>query len=120
MPSLRTPLIQITGLALAMTVLLPLASFSAMDTQLFWFLAAYALPITLVLWITADLKARGRSPPFDLPFLLLVAFPISLFWYCISTRGWRGLLLALGLLVLVYLPSIATSIMWIAWAIVSS
>ncbi len=110
LPWFRSPLVQITGLALAMTVLLPVAAIGAMDSHLLWFLAVYALPITLVLWIAADMKDHGRTPPFDMPFLLLLAFPISLFWYCISTRGWRGLALALGLLGLVYLPTMAVAV----------
>ena len=122
MPSLRSPLVQIIGFALAMTVLLPLASLGAIamvgpQSYLVWFVAAYALPITLVLWIAADMKDHGQTPPFDMPFLLLLAFPISLFWYCISTRGWRGLLLAMGLIALVYLPAMAAAIVSVALAI---
>jgi hypothetical protein len=34
-------------------------------------------------------------------------------------RGWQGLLLAVGLFVLSYLPAISTSVAWTGWAIVS-
>ncbi len=98
---LKSPLVQITGLALALTVLLPLAVASGMDragpeANLFWAIAVRAVPLTLVLWIAADMREHHRTPPFDLPFLLLLAFSVSLFWYCAWTRGWHGLLLACG------------------------
>src|SRR5262245_40707976 len=113
MPWLKSPLVQITGLALAMTVLLPLAVAAGIGrtgplADVFWSLALRAVPITLVLWVAADMREHHRTPPFDLPFLLLLAFPISLFWYCMSTRGWYGLLLALGLFAVACLPAIAT------------
>ncbi len=116
---LRSPLVQITGLALAMTVLLPIAYVGAANLPgplpfLVLGFAAYAVPITLVLWVPADMKDRGRTPPFDLPFLLLLVFPLSLFWYCIWTRGWQGMLLALGLYVVACLPAIATEFTRIA------
>jgi hypothetical protein len=82
-----------------------------------WFVASYALPIALVLWVTADMRAHGRTPPFDLPFLLLLVFPISLFWYCIWTRGWPGLLLAMGLFAVACLPAFVTEFARIAAAV---
>ena len=124
MPWFRSPLVQITGLALAMTVLLPMAYVGAANLPgplpyVLWFLTAYAVPIVLVLWIAADMKARGRTPAFDLPFLLLLVFPISLFWYCIWTRGWLGMLLALGLYVVACLPVIATEFTRIALVVLA-
>lgn len=124
MPWLRSPLAQITGLSLVMAVAQPVVAISGVNPVipaplLVGLFLGYALPVTVVLWIAADMVERGRTPCFDLPFLLLMAFPVSLFWYCISTRGWRGLLLALGLLMLVYLPPIATDVMRFAWAIMS-
>jgi hypothetical protein len=120
---LKSPLVQITGLALAMTafqVVAVIGGFNALASLPIFvgLFLAYALPVTLVLWIAADMKDRGRTPCFDLPFLLLMAFPISLFWYCISTRGWYGLLLASGLFAVACLPSLATDFVRIAWAIV--
>jgi hypothetical protein len=34
------------------------------------------------------------------------AFPLSLLWYCLWSRGWRGLLLLLGLASLVFFPAL--------------
>ena len=124
MPWLKSPLAQITGLSLVMAVFQPIVATSGINSVvpvpvLVGLFLSYALPVTVVLWIAADIVERGRTPCFDLPFLLLLAFPISLFWYCISTRGWRGLLLALGLLMLVCLPSLSTDIARIAVAIVA-
>jgi len=124
MPWLKSPLAQITGLSLVMTVVRPVLSISGIDPGVpapyfMGLFLGYALPVTVVLWIAADIVERGRTPCFDLPFLLLLAFPISLFWYCISTRGWRGLLLAMGLVALVCLPATATEIVRFALSIVS-
>jgi len=125
MPWLKSPLAQITGLSLVMTIVRPVVAISGIDPVvpapvLVGLFLSYALPVTVVIWIAADMVERGQTPCFDLPFLLLLAFPISLFWYCIWSRGWRGLLLALGLLMLVYLPPTATDIVRFAWAIVTS
>ena len=124
MPWLKSPLAQITGLSLVMAVLQSVVAISGVNPVvpapfLVGVFLSFALPVTVVLWIAADMVERGRTPCFDLPFLLLLAFPISLFWYCIWSRGWRGLLLALGLLMLVYLPSTVTDIARLAWAMVS-
>jgi hypothetical protein len=123
MPWLKSPLAQIAGLSLAMAVLMPLAvpgatrHFIAYSTL--GVMMMYAVPIALAHWMAADLRARGRTPPFELPFLLMIVWPLSLFWYCIWTRGPQGLLLALGLFFLAYLPYIATSVFWLAWLLLT-
>lgn len=67
-------------------------------------LLQYAVPVTLLAWIAADAKERRRTPCFDFGFFLLATWPLSLFWYCGRTRGWRGAALASGLLLLCYVP----------------
>ena len=105
----KSPLTEITGLSLAMAVLQPVAMWGAGAHVILAFafavISSYAIPIVLATWIAADLRARRRTPCFELPFLLLLVWPISLFWYCIWTRGWQGFFLALGLVVMGYLPT---------------
>lgn len=68
------------------------------------FLMQYAVPVALLAWIMADAKERRRTPCFDFGFFLLATWPLSLFWHCWLTRGWRGLALAAGLLLLGNVP----------------
>jgi hypothetical protein len=111
-------------LAAAMTLLVPLASVAAGNSPelgtLLGAIVTYAIPITLALWIPADLRSRGRTPPFELPFLLLLCWPVSLVWYCVWTRGWTGLGLAMGLAILPYVPVVFTAAIWFAWLVVAS
>jgi hypothetical protein len=69
-----------------------------------WLLMQYAVPVALIAWIAADAKERRRTPCFDFGLFLLALWPLSLFGYCIATRGWRGLALAVGLLLLCSVP----------------
>jgi hypothetical protein len=77
------------------------------------------LPVMTVLWVAADMRSRGKTPPFELPFLLLLCWPLSLAWYCVWTRGWPGLLLAIGLFLMTYLPHLAVFITFAVWLIVT-
>jgi hypothetical protein len=121
---LKSPLAQIAGMSVGMAVLLPVAGVGAMNRAfpaplLFFAILGYALPVTIALWVAADLRSRGHTPCFDLPFLLLLAWPVSILWYCLWTRGWRGLLLWIGLLLLAYLPATATDIARFAGAVLA-
>jgi hypothetical protein len=119
----KSPLTEITGLALAMAVLLPVSAIGADNHPILMIalagIGAYAIPTLTAIWVAADLKERRRTPCFELPFLLLIAWPVSLFWYCIWTRGWQGLALALGLVALSYLPTLTMGVTWIALQVVS-
>jgi hypothetical protein len=42
----------------------------------------------------------------------LLLFPLSLAWYCLWSRGWRGLLVLLALLALWLLPYAAAIAFW--------
>jgi hypothetical protein len=45
--------------------------------------------------------------------LVLVGFPLSVAWYLLSTRGWRGLII-LGVFVALYLiPWLCAAALWI-------
>src|SRR5688500_19952149 len=112
MPWPKSPLAEVACLAVGMAVLQPVAALGAAThivlAVAFAAISGYAIPIVLATWTAADLRARGRTPSFELPFLLLLAWPVSLLCYCIWTRGWHGLLLAIGLIVLSYLPTFTT------------
>ena len=109
MPGPKSMLGEIVLLAVALGVLGPgyfvvAAARGQAPLMLAWFSMQYAVPVALLAWIAADAKERRRTPCFDFGLFLLVLWPLSLFWYCIATRGWRGLALAVGLYLVCGVP----------------
>jgi hypothetical protein len=116
---LAHPISQIAILSAGMAILLPVYGIAqAMNPSpaapVVMFAAQYALPITIILWIASEARDRRQTPCFDFTFWLLVFWPLSLFWWCIKTRGWWGVLVALGLLVLASVPAVFATMMDIA------
>src|SRR5438094_970281 len=63
----------------------------------------------LVFWMDADARRFRRLPCYDFGLLAAVSFPLSLFWYCLWSRGWRGvrmLLLLFGLWLAPYIIAV--------------
>jgi hypothetical protein len=122
MPWWKSPLPQILLFAAALAVLQPaywLAEAVRGRTPLAGaeIVFRWSLPVVQVLWIMADDRQYRRTPYFDYGYLLLILWPFSLFWYCSRTRGWRGLGLALGLVLLTLVPLVATALVSAAWMI---
>lgn len=102
-------------LALTVAVTVFQCAYVLTGTQSSWLgqvLAGMALPLFLVMWIEADASRLRRYPCHDFGLFLVLTFPLSLFWYCCWSRGWRGLLLFLGLLVLMYVPAVFAGVLW--------
>jgi hypothetical protein len=75
-------------------------------------LLSYLGPLAVMLWIVEDAHERRRTPCFDFGYFVFVTYPMSLVWYCISTRGWRGWLLVFAVLGIVYVPSFVATMAW--------
>lgn len=75
-------------------------------------LLSYLGPLAVVLWIVEDAHERRRTPCFDFGYFVFFTYPMSLVWYCLSTRGWRGWLLVFAVLGIVYVPSFVATIAW--------
>jgi hypothetical protein len=108
---LAHPISQIAILSAGMAILLPtymVAQFvnPSASSPVVLLIARYAVPIAIVLWIASEARDRRQTPCFDFTFWLLVFWPLSLFWWCIKTRGWWGVLVAFGLLLLAGVPGI--------------
>jgi len=71
------------------------------------------LGLALVLWMMMDARARHRTPCYDFGFLVAVFFPVSLVWYVLWTRGWKGLLTLVGLIGLWFVPWLTAMAAWI-------
>ena len=70
----------------------------------FEYLASGAFCVLILFWIVADARSRNLVPCFDFGFLCYAFFPTSLVWYCLWSRGWRGLLTLLLLASLWVVP----------------
>jgi hypothetical protein len=68
--------------------------------------------LLVVLWVDADARRRRRLPCYDFGFLAYVFFPLSVAWYCLWSRGWRGLLLLAALLALYMAPYALSALLW--------
>lgn len=108
---LTSPFARIAWTAAAVTVLL-VAFFASGAPPLAMILLGYLGPLAAVLWIVEDARQKRRTPCFDFGYFLLVTYPFSLVWHCVSTRGWRGLLLLLAVLGIVYAPYFVATIAW--------
>lgn len=125
MPWWKLPLAQIVLFAAAMAALQPVywlaeAARGRMPLALANILFGWSLVLVQVLWIMADDREYCRRPCFDYGYFLLILWPFSLFWYCIRTRGWRGLGLSVGLVLLTIVPGLTTGCVAITWNIVQA
>jgi hypothetical protein len=63
--------------------------------------------IMLATWVVADKRMSARSEPsFDQGAFVLFLLPIYVPYYFVSTRGWRGLLILVAMLILFLLITI--------------
>jgi hypothetical protein len=77
-------------------------------------LTSYSLSLFLIWWVVTDVRReRGHLPCHDFGFLIGITLPISLAWYLIWSRGWKGLLSLAFFGALMYLPWLATAIAWL-------
>jgi hypothetical protein len=62
----------------------------------------------LIAWLTSDpLIPASKRPSLDFGWFVWMTFPFFAAWLLISTRGWRGAGVLLGLVVLMLAPQIA-------------
>ena len=78
----------------------------------------YLGQLAVVLWIVEDAHAQRRTPCFDFGYFVLVTYPFSLVWYCVSTRGCRRWLLVLAVLGIVYVPTFVATFAWAIFSVI--
>lgn len=65
----------------------------------------------LAYWVVLDARKGHRIPCFDFGLYCYLLLPVTLPWYCIWSRGWRGvslILLLYGITILPYLVEVMT------------
>ena len=75
-------------------------------------LSMMAPSLAVVFWVDADARSRRCVPCYDFGILIALFFPVSLFWYALWSRGGWGLLSAIALTGLMYVPSFSAIAVW--------
>ena len=80
----------------------------------------FLLTALVATWVVADAQKSSRArPSFDHGWFVLIAFPIYVPYYLISTRRWRRGLLILGAIILLFmLPWIMELFVWFVETII--
>jgi len=75
-------------------------------------LIALSFGFFVVLWVIRDARERGCTPCFDFGFLVFAGFPVSVVWYLVWTRGWRGFITVGIFLGLYLIPWLCALVLW--------
>jgi hypothetical protein len=113
---ITNPLAPLLTFSLALTALLvTYLAVGLAPSLLFELLASFCWSILVALWIVTDARRRTAVPCFDFGFFCYLFLPLAFPWYCIWSRGWRGLLTMIAIGVLWLAPYIVASLVWLAW-----
>ncbi len=102
----------ITFAVFEMIVLLAVVGAGAPISNDLMYVATYGWVFLLMLWVVADAKHRHRVPCYDFGFFVFYFFPVTIVWYCLWSRGWRGMLMLLFFVVLWFVPFAAALMAW--------
>ncbi len=76
-------------------------------------LGSYGLLVYVAFWVLDDARKRQDWPCYDFGTFLFFGWPAVIPWYLIRTRGPKGILLALGVLGLIVLPSVTAFLVYL-------
>src|SRR5262249_44581924 len=76
------------------------ADISRGSGQIWYFCFSYSV----AWWVEVDRRAKGITAPFEYAAFMFFAWPLLAPYYLFRCRGWRGLALGLGLVLLSYVP----------------
>lgn len=96
-----TPQLLFSAAFSTLLVAYPLAG-AAPSTE-FEFLGMFGWSLLLVVWIITDARRR-ITPCFEFGYLCGIFLPLAVPWYCLWSRGWRGMLTLLALVSLWLAP----------------
>jgi len=99
------------GLSICLTIIEILLNSQGKEvsnsTALLWSLIFIVLSI---LWANSDIDSTDLEKPFDFGFLIYILWPIAFPWYLIKTRGFKGILLYTGFILVWQGPSAAGAV----------
>lgn len=75
---------------------------------------SFCWSLLLAFWIVADARRRKCVPCFDFGFFCYVFLPIAVPWYCLWSRGPRGVLTLVAFAALWLVPYMIASVVWLA------
>jgi hypothetical protein len=75
-------------------------------------LGAIIWALLLAWWIVADARRREGIPCFDFGFFCYLFLPVAVPWYCLWSRGWRGVFVLFLLATLWLAPYFIATIVW--------
>jgi hypothetical protein len=71
----------------------------------------FVVGVLLIAWLMSDpLIPSAKRPSLDFGLFLWMTFPFLAAWLLISTRGWRGSLILIGLFTLMFAPELTWAI----------
>jgi hypothetical protein len=76
------------------------------------FIVVYTLPLAIMTWVVWDARSRHCTPCYDFGFLVYLGWIVAIPGYLVWTRGWRGLLILGGFVVLLLLPWIVPAVVF--------
>lgn len=75
-------------------------------------LYSIVMMVLIVAWVISDpALPASRKPSFDYALLLWVSFPFLAAYQMHAARGWRGILVVFGLILLLFAPYLSFRIM---------
>ena len=73
----------------------------------------YTMPICFATWVQTDARRRGCTPCFDFGMFVAMIWALTVPWYLIWTRGWRGVALTAMFIGMFLTPYIVATVVYI-------
>ena len=81
-------------------------------SEAFQIVASSTWTVLLAMWVIGDARRRKRTPCLDFGMFCYLFSPLVVPWYCFSSRGWRGAVTLIALVVLWLMPYFVATLVW--------
>jgi hypothetical protein len=98
------PLTPLIAYSIGLSLVQAIAHKQAYEFEGTELLVRFGWTFALLCWFEMDARGRRILPCYDFGYLCYVCLPVSLAWYCLWSRGFRGILLLLLLCFVIGLP----------------
>jgi hypothetical protein len=71
----------------------------------------FAFALVIALWVQGDRRKRQVSVPYEFDAFVFFFWYVAMPYYLYKTRGWRGLMVALAIVILVATPVMVSTIL---------